>query len=158
MRELITLAFQLLIILLLVINFKDLSWSKRSQEDFKIVQREHNESIGKKLREIEIQNALTAILCKYQMIATGTQDFQTITEYKQTIVLGYPTTGSVFNDWNFKTITVVAQYEDECEKIEKMVKEELANTILEIKSIERTVTSKPLSLNRYKITIELKKL
>lgn len=158
MRELITLAFQLLIILLLVINFKELSWAKRSQEDFKIVQRERNENISKKLREVEIQNALTTILCKYQMIATGTQDFKCETEYRQRTVYGYTTTGGVFNDWNFKTITVIAQYEDECEKIEKMVKKELANTILEIKSIERTVTSKPLSLNRYKITIELKKL
>lgn len=158
MKELITLAFQLLIILLLIINFKDLSWLKRSQEDFKIVQRERNENISKKLREVEIQNALTAILCKYQMIATGTQDFQAVTEYKQRTVYGYTTTGGVFNDWNFKTITVVAQYEDECEEIEKMVKKELANTTLEIKSIERSATLKPLSLNRYKITIELKKL
>lgn len=158
MKELITLAFQLLIILLLVINFKDLSWLKRSQEDFKIVQGERNEGLGKKMREIEIQNALTTILCKYQMIATGWQDFKCETEYRQRTVYGYTTTGGVFNDWNFKTITVVAQYEDECEKIEKMVKKELANTILEIKGIERTATLKPLSLNRYKITIELKKL
>ena len=158
MRELITLAFQLLIILLLIINFKDLSWAKRSQEDFKIVQRERNESIGKKLREVEIQNALTTILCKYQMIATGTQDFQVVTEYKQRTVYGYTTTGGVFNDWNFKTITVVAQYEDECEEIEKMVKKELAKTTLEIKSIKRVATLNAESLNNYKITIELKKL
>lgn len=161
MRELITLAFQLLIILLLIINFKDLSWAKRSQEDFKIVQRERNESIGKKLREVEIQNALTAILCKYQMIATGTQDFQVVTEYKQRTVYGYVTTGSVLsvlNDWDFKTITAVAKYEDECEEIEKMIKKELTNTIVEIKSIKRVATLNAESLNNYKITIELKKL
>ena len=158
MKELIMLTFQLLIILLLVINFKDLSWLKRSQEDFKMVQRERNESIGKKLREIEIQNALTTILCKYQMIATGTQDFHIETEYRQRTAYGYATTGSVFNDWNFKTITAVAKYEYECEEIEKMIKKELANTTSEIKSIERSVTLSPDSLNCYKITIELKKL
>lgn len=147
MRDLIMLVFQILIILLLVINFKKLSWTKKSQEN-----------IGKKQREIEIQNALTTILCKYQMIATGTQDFQVKTEYKQKTAFGYYTTEGAFNNWNFKTITAIAQYEDECKEIEKMVKKELANTTLEIKSIERSVTSKPLSLNRYKITIELKKL
>lgn len=158
MRELITLAFQLLIILLLVINFKKLSSSKKSQEVFKIVQGERNEGLGKKMREIEIQNALTTILCKYQMIATGWQDFKCETEYRQRTAYGYITTDATFNDWNFKTITAIAQYEDECKEIEKMVKKELANTIVEIKSIERAVTSKPGSLNRYKITIELKKL
>lgn len=158
MKELITLTFQLLIILLLVINFKDLSWLKRSQEDFKIVQRERNEGIGKKLREVEIQSALTRIQCKYQMIATGTQDFNIETEYRQRTVYGYATTGSVFNDWNFKTITAVAKYEDECEEIEKMIKKELTNTIVEIKSIKRVATLNAESLNNYKITIELKKL
>lgn len=158
MRELITLAFQLLIILLLIINFGETKWLKRDITDFKLTQRERNKNIGGKLREIEIQNALTTILCKYQMIVTGTQDFNIETEYRQRTVYGYVTTGSVFNDWNFKTITAVAKYECECEEIEKMIKKELTNTIVEIKSIKRVATLNAESLNNYKITIELKKL